>query len=173
MLFQSRILACSALLAGLLAITSTPAAAAGVEMFTFTGVCFDCSGTGTAVLTVADTYVPGNSLSVSDFFSLTYYPTNLLPSGISITADILRSISGGLPTALTGDAALDIAGIGGTGEFITTTDGHWYVCQHSCGDFGTSYTWSAGAATLTPEPSTLALTGLGWAALTLVRRRRL
>lgn len=171
MLHPSKFLASGVLLAGALVLTCLQAKAAGVEMFTFTGQCFDCSGTGTAILTVVDTYIPGNALTAGDFVSLTYYPTNLLPAGLSITAADLRSINGGLPTGLAGNSDLDISGVGGTGEIYTVADGHWYVCPHSCGDFGTSYTWTNGV-TVTPEPSTIALTGLGWAALTLVRRRR-
>src|SRR5262249_15792118 len=55
-----------------LASLSTPAARANI-VFNWTGTCFlTCTGTATAVLTLADGYVFGSVLSAADFVSLTY-----------------------------------------------------------------------------------------------------
>lgn len=139
MLFRTRPILGSALLAAMLILSSSAANAAGVQTFSFTGLCFDCSGTATGVLTLLDTYVPGDVISLGDFVSFDYNPTDLLPEGISFTAANVTFLSGSLPASLPGTGAIDIS-VSGPSEFFTTADGHWYACPNGCGDFGNSYT---------------------------------
>ncbi len=155
------------MLAGLVSLAGSTAKASGIETFTFTGICGDCSGTGTGLLTVSDTYTPGDALTIDEFISFVYYPTDLLPAGMTLTSGSVTAVTGGLPAGLSGYSNLDISA-GSGGQFTTFSGGTWDVCPTGCGDYGETYSWTAGSGT--PEPGTYALTGIAFVAFRAGRR---
>ena len=156
----------------LLAIMATLGAASAsaeiaVEVYTFTGQCTDCTGTGTGTLILLADYVLGTPLSADDLFSFNY-SSNLIPD-LSIHNDPNEELSGILPVAL-GPAAISISGT--NGSFSTNLDGTWSAFNPPA-DVGTNGIWTAGSASPTPEPSTLPFIGVSLLVVIFLRGRRM
>lgn len=164
------------------------AGAAQSATFTFSGLCSDCSGNGTATLVLNNTYVPGTALATSDLVSFNYHGTNLLPAFALSASDSFLLMSGNLPATsgpalfhLEGGALVVPAGSSGaTGSsfarftFDTDTQGNWSVfdsalnfcsLEAAC-DYGTNGNWNGSAV---PEPSAVLLVAGGLAVLGLRR----
>ncbi len=164
------------------------AGAAQSATFTFSGVCSDCTGNGTATLVVNNAYVPGTALATSDLVSFNYHGTDLLPAFVLSASDSFLLMSGNLPATsgpalfhLEGGALVVPAGFSGaTGNplarftFDTDTQGNWsafdaalnFCSLEAACDFGSNGTWNGSAV---PEPSAVLLVAGGLAALGLRR----
>jgi hypothetical protein len=137
-----------------------------VEVFTFTGVCSDCTGTGIGTLILLGDYELGTQLSADDLYSFNY-TSNLIPD-LSIHNDPDEVLSGILPVGL-GPADIFISGT--NGSFTTSTDGTWSAFDPPA-DVGTDGIWSAGSVASTPEPSALPVIGICLASVAFFRGRR-
>jgi DNA-binding beta-propeller fold protein YncE len=147
--------------------TASASADVAVEVFTFTGECTDCSGTGTGTLILLAGYDLGTALSADDLYSFNY-SSNL--TDISIHNDPTEVLSGTLPVGL-GPANIFISGDSGTVTFSSSSDGTWSALNPPA-DYGTSGIWTAGYPTPTPEPSALPVIGIALAGAVFLRRRR-
>jgi hypothetical protein len=118
------------------------------------------------VLTVQN-YTLGNTLTGCNLVSFTY-TSNL--TSFTITAPGSFTLSGTLPSTLPAAAAVQVSGTG-SNNFLSNTDGTWFV---GLTDHGTGGTWSLPGTTV-PTLSTAAFCALGLllagAGALLVRRR--
>jgi hypothetical protein len=147
--------------------TASASAEVAIEVFTFTGECTDCSGTGTGTLILLAGYDLGTPLSADDLYSFNY-SSNL--TDISIHNDPTEVLSGILPVGL-GPANIFISGGNGTVTFSSDSDGTWSAFNPPA-DYGPSGIWTAGYPTPTPEPSALPVIGIALAGAVFLRRRR-
>lgn len=138
-----------------------------VEVFTFTGQCTDCSGTGTGQLILLADYVLGTPLSAEDLVSFNY-SSNLIPD-LSIHNDPTEKLSGILPVGL-GPANISISDA--NDSFNTSTDGTWSALDPPA-DTGTNGIWSTPSTTPTPEPSAWPLIGICLAIVIFCRRKQI
>ena len=158
------------LTAGIVAMGLAAPQAEAVVIYDWSGACeFGCTGQATAVLTLADTYVPGTQVMAADFVSISYssnagsynVPGN---AGLELIFGpaVLPTVSG---TATIGFDFTDV------GRIFSTTPGSWSSLFVSLGidHGGTEYDWSLREL---PEPGALSLFGLGLAGLALAGRRR-
>jgi hypothetical protein len=136
-----------------------------VEVFTFTGDCADCTGTGMAELILLGGYVLGTPLSADDLVSFNY-SSNLIPE-LSIHNDPTAVLMGTLPIGL-GPADVFISGA--NGSFSSAPDGTWSALVPPA-DMGTHGVWAAGSPVATPEPATLSMIAIGLAGMFRFRRR--
>jgi hypothetical protein len=126
-------IACSAAFGG-------NAIAQTINVYTWDGLCSDCSPLGdtpaTATLTLQD-YTAGTALTDANFISFTY-TSAIFPTGLSFVADANATISGILPAD--GDGALSLAGLTDLGSglglysFTTLGTGAWTLALN-----GTSF----------------------------------
>jgi hypothetical protein len=147
--------------------TASASADVAVEVFTFTGECTDCSGTGTGTLILLAGYDLGTALSADDLYSFNY-SSNL--TEISIHNDPTEVLSGTLPVGL-GPANIFISGDSGNVSFTSNSDGTWSAFVPPA-DYGTSGIWTAGYPIPTPEPSALPVIGVCLVGLIFVGLRR-
>jgi len=153
----------------ILAILGAASASANIagEVYTFTGQCTDCTGTGTGTLILLADYVLGTPLSANDLFSFNYSSNLILD--LSIHNDPTEELSGILPVGL-GPANISISGA--NGSFNTNSDGTWSAFIPPA-DVGTNGVWSTESAIPTPEPSALPLIGICLAGAIFFRGRML
>jgi hypothetical protein len=151
----------------IMAILGTASASAeiAIEVFTFTGQCTDCVGTGTGTLILLAGYDLGTPLSADDLYSFNY-TSNL--TDISIHNDPNAVLSGILPVGL-GPANISITD--GNESFSSNSDGTWSAFNPPA-DYGTNGIWTPGSTTPTPEPSALPVIGIALAGAVFLRRRR-
>ncbi|MCG8353973.1 MAG: PEP-CTERM sorting domain-containing protein [Kiloniellales bacterium] len=142
-------------------------------IYDWTGTCtFGCTGTASAVLTLAPSYTPGTTVSLADFVSFTFDATG---PAVSIAAPPLPvpsgSFVGDLPLgtgfALSSFTATDNL----TWAFTSLADGSWQALTPSAGATGTGGTFALRAAAV-PEPGTLTLFTFALGALVFLRKRR-
>lgn len=130
------------------------AAPATVTAYSFTGLCFDCTGVGTGTLYLND-YTPGDVLDTSNFDKFSY-SSNLL----SYTIDTASVLTGSLTTAA-GPAFVSLAGDGYTFTSMNGAGGFSPWCTGlvgSCGaDFGMFSSFSFLGTASVPEPATWAM----------------
>jgi hypothetical protein len=138
-----------------------------VQVYTFSGQCTDCTGTGAGTLILLADYVLGTPLSAEDLYSFNY-SSNLIPD-LSIHSDPTEVLSGILPVGL-GPANITISGM--NGSFNTNSDGTWSAFNPPA-DVGTNGVWSTASATPTPEPSALPVIGFCLASVIFFRGRRI
>jgi hypothetical protein len=152
-------------LALVLTLSTSYAGTFSDQVFYFTGTCSDCTGTATATLTVAGTYVLGTDFQQSDLVFFQYH-SNLLDTTVSPADKIFDDFHGTMPVGL---GAADIV-IEGDFQFRGRSDGTWDI---GSADFGTNGVWSQPNGTApTPEPATWLTIGLGLALLTKRRLHR-
>jgi len=174
--FVKKIIVCLALL-----IAASTVIQAGTISFSFVGTCSDCSGQGTATLTLQN-YNQGDAIVAANLVSFTYNGTNLL-SSFTINAINLGTISGLIPVGLpsSADFSIDENTLGPTSLeldrispffFSSSSSGTWSAGSFVPGDQGTNGVWNP-QGTGVPEPSTLLLIPAGLGAIGLMRRRRL
>jgi hypothetical protein len=155
--------------------------------YDFVGACIDCArpvtpSESTAHLTLQG-YIPGNAISLDNFFSFTYDGSPALHAftilglnaggvpGFNLTFGS-PTISGTIPTTLPG--AFDFLVSDSLYFFSTSSDplAKWSTGMHdTSSDEGTNATWTL-ARRPVPEPASIALFGFGIAAMRLLRRRR-
>jgi hypothetical protein len=169
------------------------AAAQGVDIYSWSGLCSDCSSTGdtpaVAELTLQN-YVAGSQLSASNFVSLSYQ--SVLYS-LSFYADSNTNITGLLPGSGSTDAPISLSGLTdsttGLGQFSFTTvgDGSWMLAlngvsfdEHGSDHHDNSSSWSfdhhddnyCGPISPVPEPESYAMLFAGLGLLGFAARRR-
>jgi len=148
----------------ILALSTSYAGTLPDQVFNFTGTCSDCTGTATATLTVAGTYVLGTSFQQSDLVFFQYH-SNLLDTTISPTDPFFDGLQGTMPVGL-GAANISLEA---NYIFTSNADGGWDI---GISDFGTNGVWSQPNATSpTPEPATWLTLGIGLVFLTQRRLR--
>lgn len=150
------------------AALSTPAKAAVAaveETYTFIGACTDCyNGGGDIHATlVLEDYTRGRSIETSNFVSFSYSGSDLIPAFTVLPADLTLPLEGVIPKNLPGPAEFHLFFDLPQSNFISSTDGTWYV---DASDYGTSGTWSAA-----PEPATWAMILIGFAGLAYASTR--
>jgi hypothetical protein len=133
--------------------------------YQFVGQCTDCTGTGVGLLTVQN-YTLGTTLSNCNFVSFTY-TSNL--TSFTVTTSGSYYLSGMLPVSLPAAAAVQVSG-SGSNNFLSNTDGTWYV---GLADRGTGGTWSLPSTVPTLSAAAIGALGLllAGAGTLLVRRR--
>lgn len=150
------------------AIGGTSASAAVV--YDWSGTCSSlCTGTASAVLTLADSYTPGTALASADFVSLTFSSsagTYTVPGSDTFTSFWAGSQ---LPTA-TGSTYNFVDFLGGGTYFTTDISGTWdYWSQGSRVSSGTDSNWTLSAV---PLPASLPLLAFGFGGLGFMSRRK-
>ena len=163
-----------------------------VVIYDWTGTCEDglrpCTGQATAVLTLAETYVPGDVARQDDFVSFSYSSSSIsfaIPGDFPLTlfsAGFLPAVSG-----LAAPASVDVDANDSTArrEFRSNRDGDWFFwtdpifsAEHTpvfpddfIDDDGVDGLWSLRASELS-APGPLSLLALGLAGLALAGWRR-
>ena len=152
-------------------IAITASSANAVVIYDWTGTATSGSvGPASAVLTLAENYIPGTALIFSDFVSFFYINNGGVTVSVSGDAS-LDSLTGTLP-AITGQPlAFVFFGFDGANTFFTsTTSDTWRstFAPKSVFDVGDTQNWTLRV----PEPGTLALFGVGLAGLGFARRKK-
>jgi hypothetical protein len=143
-------------LAGVIFGSPTARATIAVEVFTFSGVCSDCTGDGTATLILQAGYDTGTPLMNMDLYSFNYQSNE---TSFSIFNDPTATLTGELP-ATSGPADVTVSGMNGT--FMSSLDGAWSANDPAPADMGTTGIWAVpGGTTPTPEPRSFAVVGFG------------
>jgi hypothetical protein len=153
----------------LIALGVVPASASiPLNVFDYTGTCTDCTFSN-GQLELFAPYTLGTAITSSNFVGFEY-TSNLISFSINQN-DPGFSVSGSLPSLLPGAATVTIED--NLWEFSTSSTGSWFVANLSePDDFGPANSWSA-ATSSAPEPGTIAMLGLGLAAVGIrVRYRR-
>jgi MYXO-CTERM domain-containing protein len=132
-----------------LAVTESSSAAPSTTTFNFSGTCSDCSGTATASLVLAGSYTLGTPITSSNFVSFTYNGTNLTGPFTYTPSTVNFSVSGSI-TNIPGSNAFVVAGGNNSLDFITNTNGTWFV---GLSDQGTAGTWSMPGSSVSPTPA--------------------
>lgn len=147
--------------------------AVGSVVYNWTGTCTDeCTGTATAVLTLANGYVPGEAFTTSDFTSFSYNSNTIT---YEFQAGQNGAFANGTPPIATGPAEVDVTD--NSYEFQDTIDG-WEMGVSATGfDMGDNGNWTLVQTTQSaPEPSVEWMTVPGLVGLAvaqvLARRRR-
>ena len=161
--------------AAIVALGITAPKAEAAVIYDWTGPCESgCTGQATAVLTLADSYVPGTFLEDADFISFSYSSSS---GAYDIPADaafVAFFAIGPLP-AVSGEAeiGLDFAG-GGTGFFSDPLLTSWVseFAPAGISESGTSHLWTLRQPPELSAPGPLSLLALGLAGLALAGRRR-
>ena len=154
-------------LALVLAASSFSSAQAAI-IVNWTGDCFGgCGGGGaSAVITLVDTYVPGDALLPSDILQFDFSS-----NALSITmVPPLSDVQGSLPSS---PGASFFAVADGSYQFFTLPNGVWEIGTLD-GNGYTTQAWgdNSNFATATPEPGSVLLIGAGLAAVGTLRRRK-
>jgi hypothetical protein len=184
------------LVAGLLAAALSISDAYAVIIYDFSGECAiasDCTGTATGILTLADTYTPGTTITGADFISFSYASSQ---GSFVVPRDLaFLDIFGALPENqgpavewMSVDFAENNTGLNacaetglierGNASIDCVTDGWWYAEFSPVGigddggdfddrDHGASHAWTLRKV---PEPTTLALMALGLVSLGFRRK---
>jgi hypothetical protein len=176
------------------AVVGGNAAAQTINVYTWDGLCSDCSPLGdtpaTATLTLQN-YTAGAELTATNFISFSY-TSAIFPTGLSFIADGSSTISGVLPA--NGDAAISLSGLTdlGTGlgaySFTTAGNGAWTLAlngtsfdEHGSGSQSSHFKHDhdehhggGGGPSPIPEPESYAmmLAGLGMMGFIARRRKR-
>ena len=155
-----------------LVLVSVPVQA-GTVSYVFTGTCSDCTGTGTGLLTLQDTYIYGNPIDNTTFVSF-IYSSNLVNSFEIDANDINLSIANGdgfsiINLPLPAFESISISGSAGS-FFSNGIGGDWSISLASVPtDFGASHQYALADS---PEPSALFLAAAGLGIVLVKRRRR-
>ena len=136
-------------------------------VFDFSGICDQntCSGTGTGVLTLADSYVFGADINAGNFISFDYSSSD---ANFEITsADAPQVLLGGLNADGSLVGILVVQVMTGTDPFFEVApfpNGWFATGDHGPGDQGEMFTFTLVGGAV-PEPSTWAMMLLGFAGL--------
>ena len=162
------------LAAAIVALGLTAPKAEAVVIYDWTGTCTGgCMGQASAVLTLVDTYVPGDIASTNDVISFSYSSSS---GAYDIPADaVLAFASASLP-AVSGEGMVNLVFVGAGAEFRPISSVSWGSSFAPAGvnDRGTDNTWTLRQPTELSAPGPLSLMALGLAglALALVRRAK-
>lgn len=149
------------------AIGGTSASAAVI--YDWSGTCSSlCTGTASAVLTLADSYTPGTTLANTDFISLSF--SSSAGSYAVPGNDVFDTISGNPLPVTTGATSTFIDFTGRGTYFSTSSSGTWsYFSQGSRVSSGTDSNWTLSAV---PLPASLPLLAFGFGGLGFMARRK-
>ena len=158
------------LAAAVVALGMAAPQAHALVIYDFTGACdFGCTGQATAVLTLADTYVPGTQVMAADFVSISY-SSNAGSYNVPPDAGLELIFGPAVLPAVSGQATIGFD-FTDAGRIFQTTPGSWASLFVSLGidHGGTEYEWVLREL---PAPGPLSLLALGLAGLALAGRRR-
>lgn len=158
-MLHKRIMRFLTALAGLLGLVTLAAPASAVS-FEFSGICFDCVGTGTGTLVLKD-YSLGDVLTSANFVKFTY-TSSVLTYSLASVDDLTGSL-----TAASGPAYVSLHGGGYTfNSLVAGPFSPWCTgAAATCGsDFGFLSSWSLVAGSV-PEPAMWAAMVLGFGLL--------
>ena len=142
-------------------------------IYDWSGLCESgCVGQASAVLTLADTYVPGTQVMDADFISFSYSSSS---GTYDIPADVaFDDFSPGSSLPAVSGLALILIDFDGSGTiFDSMLSGGWLSLFDPAGinDVGDEHQWVLRTTDLT-APGPLSLLALGLAGLALAGRRR-
>jgi hypothetical protein len=169
-----RLLSCLALLL-LVFVAPARATSVGQSVFDFSGDCFDCyqgEGSVSATLTVTG-YALGDEITTKNFVSFTYNGSDLLGAFTVADADVIDDgfVNGAIGSPLPGPYEFSVDGGGHLFQsYISDSEGFWCAGASCASDVGNNAVWSQGASV--PEPASIAMFGLGLAAVGAFRARR-
>jgi hypothetical protein len=179
-------------LAAILAIAALPATATTIQTWNFTGLCTDCPGNGTGVLLVNQAQANG-PLTFQFSYSSAWISYNMTNANAFIGGSAFSGTTFTIPT----NARLDfrqivpITSFGGTGNPLgapgvyndgtvyfqyVPTQGQWFTGSNAfLADYGTLPTWTQvpNNNSEVPEPTSVAIVGLGLAGLAYARHCKL
>jgi hypothetical protein len=178
-------------LAAILAVAALPAAATPIEVWNFSGLCTDCPGNGTGLLTVSQAQANG-PLTFEFSYSSAWISYTMTNANAFLGNTPFSGTTFAIPTttSLRFRQLVPITSFGGTGNPLGTpgvfndgtvffnyfpTTGEWSTGSNSfLLDYGTLPTWTQGSVgPVVPEPASVAFVGLGLAGLAWVRHRKL
>ena len=155
------------------ALAAIPACAGPLVEYTFTGICSDCTGPVTGLLTLSDS---GSTLSKSDFVSFAYGGSNLFPAYTINAGDPGLFVYGSIPSVLPATALVEIDGDGiyfySDAAVSNSSDhGQWGTGYEGnvSADQGPTHQYSVAATT--PEPTTVGMLGAALVGLVAFRRK--
>ena len=158
------------LAAAIVALGMAAPQAHAVVIYDFTGTCdFGCTGQASAVLTLADTYVPGTQVMADDFVSFSY-SSDAGSYNVPPDAGLELIFGPAVLPAGSGQATISFD-FTDAGRLFQTSTGSWGSVFASLGidHGGTEYEWVLREL---PAPGPLFLLALGLAGLALAERRR-
>ena len=173
----------------LLALATVPAHAGVISVWNFDGVCSDCPGHGTGVLTVSQAVANG-PLSFEFVYSSAWIAYTMDNATAYFGNTVFTGTSFSIPTGIFRlQQTVPITSFGGVGNplptpgvyndglvsfFNRTTDNFWSTGSNAfVDDYGTGFTFLQGSVNSgVPEPSSVALLGAGVLAWALRRRQR-
>ena len=161
------------LAAAIVALGLTAPKAEAVVIYDWTGTCTGgCMGQASAVLTLVDTYVPGDIASINDVISFSYSASS---GAYDIPGDgLLVFAFAGLPAVSGGGMVNLILAPGPSSEFRPNTSMSWtsHFAPAGVDDRGTDNTWTLRQPSELSAPGPLPLLALGLAGLALAGRHR-
>ena len=168
------------LAAALLALGLAAPKAHAVVIYDWTGTCDEgCTGQATAVLTLADTFVPGTSFADNDVFVSFSYSSSSVSFAVPGDSALSRFFAT-FPREVSGPATPWRASVSSQGfevsyRFDTGPSGDWGLNfdrpSEPFSDRGVDGLWTLRASELS-APGPLSLLALGLAGLALTGRRR-
>lgn len=160
------------------ALRLSNSATSTVTEFNFTGICNDCNmvldapgfETPATARLLLDNYTIGDPISAFNFNYFKYDGTNLLPSFEVRKGENLAFVSGSMDS-VSGYENFYVQSF--VNFFISDSNGNWFVGQGDLrdDDSGSAGTFTRRAAAVVPEPSTIALFGLGLLGFAAARRK--
>ena len=160
--------------AAVLAMGLAAPKAEAVVIYDWVGTCTNvCSGEATAVLTLADSYVPGTEVMDDEFISFSYR-SNTLSYDIPDDAGFVRFGDAAILPGLSGTTNIDLVFVG-IDRMFGAFDGFWdsrFLDLVDDIDFGRVHLWTLRLPTELSAPGPFSLLVIGLAGLALAGRRR-
>ncbi len=158
--------------AAIVALGLTAPKAEAVVIYDWTGTCTGgCAGQASAVLTLVDSYTPGDLASILDVISFSYSSSS---GAYDVPADTVLAFASATLPAVSGEGMVNLIFVGAGAEFRPNTSMSWTSHLASAGvdDRGTDNTWTLRQPTELSAPGPLSLLALGLTGLALAGRRR-
>ena len=158
------------LTAAIVALGMAAPQAEALVIYDFTGACdFGCTGQASAVLTLADTYVPGTQVTSADFISFSYDSDSGFYN-VPPDAGLELIFGPAVLPAVSGQATISFD-FTDAGRLFQTSPSSWGSVFASLGidHGGTEYEWVLREL---PAPGPLSLIALGLVGLALAKRCR-
>jgi len=155
----------------IVALGLTAPKAEAVVIYDWTGTCTGgCTGQASAVLTLVDSYTPGDFASTLDVISFSYSSSS---GAYDIPADAALAFASATLPAVSGEGMVNLIFAAAGAEFRPNTSMSWtsHLAPAGVDDRGTDNTWTLRQIDLS-APGPLSLLALGLAGMALAGRRR-